>query len=286
MTTQSVFSKLSQEWQDWITENLARACSPLDMANSMARSGQHSMMVAKAAIDEAMRMASGELQAATVFAPQDMPRIVTGSNRVRAPDREVELLFVLKQPHVILLGNVLSGEECDAIVRHCDSRYSRSTVTNEVDGASTVHQGRTSEMAFIQRGEADVADRIDRRLSALAHWPVECSEPFQLQKYDPTQEYRPHFDWLNPDSTGHRSHLQRGGQRLATFILYLSDVEQGGGTAFPNIGLEVFPKKGNALFFLNTDANHQPDQQTLHAGCPVVKGTKIIANKWLRQGRY
>ena len=240
MTTQSVFSKLSQEWQDWITENLARACSPLDMANSMARSGQHSMMVAKAAIDEAMRMASGEIQVATVFAPQDMPRIAIGSNRVRAPDREVELLFVLKQPHVILLGNVLSDEECDAIVRHCDSRYSRSTVTNEVDGASTVHQGRTSEMAFIQRGEADVADRIDRRLSALAHWPVECSEPFQLQKYDPTQEYRPHFDWLNPDSTGHRSHLQRGGQRLATFILYLSDVEQGGGTAFPNIGLEVF----------------------------------------------
>jgi len=286
MTTQSVFSKLSQEWQDWITDNLARACSPLDMANSMARSGQHSMMVAKAAIDEAMRMAAGEIQVATVFAPQDMPRIATGSNRVKAPDREVELLFVLKQPHVILLGNVLSGEECDAIVRHCDSRYSRSTVTNEVDGASTVHQGRTSEMAFIQRGEADVADRIDRRLSALANWPVECSEPFQLQKYDPTQEYRPHFDWLNPDSTGHRSHLQRGGQRLGTFILYLSDVEQGGGTAFPNIGLEVFPQKGNALFFLNTDANHQPDQQTLHAGCPVVKGTKIIANKWLRQGRY
>jgi prolyl 4-hydroxylase len=286
MTTQSIFSTLSQEWQDWITENLARSCSPLDMANSMARSGQHSMMVAKAAIEEAQRMAAGAVEVETVFAPQDMPRIETGINQVRAPDREVELLFALRQPHVVLLGNVLSDEECDAIIRHCDSRYSRSTVTNDVDGASSVHQGRTSEMAFIQRGEADVADRIDRRLSTLAQWPVECSEPFQLQKYGVTQEYRPHFDWLNPDSAGHRSHLQRGGQRLATFILYLSDVEQGGGTAFPSIGLEVFPKKGNALFFLNTDANHQPDQQTLHAGSPVVKGTKIIANKWLRQGRY
>lgn len=292
MTTQSVFSSLSQEWQDWITENLARSCSPLDMANSMARSGQHSIMVAKAAIDEAMRLASGAAPAApdatpaAPFAPRDMPRIETDSNRIAVPDREVELLFVLRQPHVILLGNVLSDEECEAIVRHCERRYSRSTVTDEADGASTVHQGRTSEMASIQRGEAEVADRIDRRLSALAQWPLECSEPFQLQKYDRTQEYRPHFDWLNPDSAGHRSHLQRGGQRLATFILYLSEVEQGGGTAFPGIGLEVFPKKGNALFFLNTDANHQPDQQTLHAGCPVVAGTKIIANKWLRQGRY
>lgn len=285
MTTKdSAFYTLPQVWQDWIMENLARACSPLDMANSMVRSGQHSMAVAKAAIDEALRISSGA--AVEVFSPLDMPGIDTSHNINAASDRPVEVLFVLQQPRVVLLGNVLSEEECDAIVRHCDQHYSRSTVTSEDDGASTVHQGRTSEMACIQRGEADIADRIDRRLSALANWPVECSEPFQLQKYNPTQEYRPHFDWLNPDSAGHRSHLQRGGQRLATFVLYLTDVEQGGGTAFPNIGLEVFPKKGNALFFLNTDANHQPDPQTLHAGCPVVKGTKIIANKWLRQGRY
>ena len=289
----NVFTSLPKTWQDWINENLARACSPLDMANSMARSGQHSMAVARAAIDEALRMraaadggAAAEPADSVFVAQQQMPYIDIERNRVAAPDREVELLFVLKQPQVILLGNVLSMEECDAIVAHCGTRYTRSTVTGEADGASVVHEGRTSEMAFIQRGEAEVAERIERRLAALAHWPAECGEPFQLQKYGSTQEYRPHFDWLDPDSGGHRSHLQRGGQRLATFILYLSDVEQGGGTVFPGIGLEVFPKKGNALWFLNTDANHQPDRQTLHGGAPVVSGTKIIANKWLRQGRY
>ena len=292
----NAYTSLPRSWQDWITENLARACSPLDMANSMARSGQYSMAAASAAIDEALRMraradgGAGSVEpvaAQSVFvAPQQMPFIDIERNRVAAPDREVELLFVLKQPQVILLGNVLSMEECDAIVAHCGTRYTRSTVTGEADGASVVHEGRTSEMAFIQRGEAEVAERIERRLAALAHWPADCGEPFQLQKYGSTQEYRPHFDWLDPDSEGHRSHLQRGGQRLATFILYLSDVEQGGGTVFPAIGLEVFPKKGNALWFLNTDSDHQPDRQTLHGGAPVVSGTKIIANKWLRQGRY
>jgi hypothetical protein len=148
----------------------------------------------------------------------------------------VEVLFVLKKPQVILLGNVLSDDECDAIIAHCGTRYTRSTVTAEADGASVVHEGRTSEMAFIQRGEAEVAERIDRRLAALAHWSPECSEPFQLQKYGPTQEYRPHYDWLDPDSAGHRAHLARGGQRLATFVLYLCDVAQGGGTVFPISG--------------------------------------------------
>ena len=297
----NAFTALPREWQEWIKDNLARSCSPLDMANSMARSGQHSMAVARAAIDAALRMqvagasasagadagdAAGAGAQGVFVTPQQMPFIDIERNRIAAPDREVEVLFVLKQPQVILLGNVLSMEECDAIVAHCGTRYTRSTVTGETDGASVVHEGRTSEMAFIQRGEAEVAERIERRLAALAHWPAECGEPFQLQKYGSTQEYRPHFDWLDPDSEGHRSHLQRGGQRLATFILYLSDVERGGGTIFPAIGLEVFPKKGNALWFLNTDADHQPDRQTLHGGAPVVSGTKIIANKWLRQGRY
>ena len=284
---QTVFSSLQPEWQTWIMENLARSCDPLEMANTMARAGQHSMVVSQAAIAEAIKLRTGAASTAEIFpTPQAMPYIDTSHNAVAAPDREVELLFVLKQPQVILLGNVLSMEECDAIVAHCGTRYTRSTVTAEADGASVVHEGRTSEMAFIQRGEAEVAERIERRLAALAHWPVDCGEPFQLQKYGITQEYRPHFDWLDPDSPGHRSHLLRGGQRLATFILYLSDVEEGGGTVFPNIGLEVFPKKGNALFFLNTNINHQPDQQTLHGGSPVVNGTKIIANKWLRQSRF
>lgn len=292
----NVFTSLPQTWRSWIMENLERGCSPLDMANSMARSGQHSMAVARAAIDAALRLraAGGDTAvaapapavASAFSAPREMPYIDVSSNRIAAPDREVEVLFVLQKPQVILLGNVLSDEECDAIIAHCGTRYTRSTVTAEADGASVVHEGRTSEMAFIQRGEAEVAERIDRRLAALAHWSPECSEPFQLQKYGPTQEYRPHYDWLDPDSAGHRAHLARGGQRLATFVLYLCDVAQGGGTVFPHLGLEVFPKKGNALWFLNTDGNHQPDPQTLHGGAPVVSGTKVIANKWLRQERY
>lgn len=298
----NVFASLPLTWREWIMENLARACSPQDMANSMVRSGQYGMLTARSAIDEAVRIRAvgGDAAAAAVAtpapaasataaaaaSPRAMPFIDVSSNRIVAPDREIEVLFVLKKPQVILLGNVLSDEECDAIVEHCGSRYTRSTVTAEADGASVVHEGRTSEMAFIQRGEAEVAERIDRRLAAIAHWSPECSEPFQLQKYGKTQEYRPHYDWLDPDSAGHRSHLARGGQRLATFVLYLCDVAQGGGTVFPNLGLEVFPKKGSALWFLNTDSNHQPDPQTLHGGAPVVSGTKIIANKWLRQERY
>lgn len=63
-------------------------------------------------------------------------------------------------------------------------------------------------------------------------------------------------------------------------------MEEGGSTSFPNIGLQVQPKKGSAVFFANTDAQRRPDQQTLHAGDPVVSGVKYIATKWLREREY
>ena len=280
----SAFTALPPDWQAWVRDNLARACRPADMLDSMVRSGQYSAEAARAAIAQAPGCPAGAFAAAPA-----LPYIDTGGAPagLAGPDgRPVELLFALRDPAVVLLGGVLDDAECAALQQHCDGRYSRSTVTAEDDGASAVHQGRTSDMAFITRGDCAVADRVERRLAALAHWPVERGEPFQLQRYGIGNEYRAHFDWLNPDAAGHRAHLARGGQRLATFILYLSEVEQGGATVFPKLGLEVFPRKGSALFFLNTDAAGRPDERTLHAGAPVLAGCKVIANKWLRAGDY
>lgn len=59
-------------------------------------------------------------------------------------------------------------------------------------------------------------------------------------------------------------------------------MEQGGCTAFPKLGLQVAPKKGNAVFFVNTSASGEPDERTLHGGDPVVAGVKYVATKWLR----
>ncbi|MEB0136763.1 2OG-Fe(II) oxygenase [Actimicrobium sp. CCC2.4] len=66
----------------------------------------------------------------------------------------------------------------------------------------------------------------------------------------------------------------------------MTDVEEGGSTSFPGICLDVHPQKGGALFFRNTTPYGLPDKKTLHAGLPVEKGTKIIANKWLREKPY
>jgi prolyl 4-hydroxylase len=212
-----------------------------------------------------------------------LPDIHTGASTIRTPDRNVEVLLTFKSPRIVVLGNVLSDEECDALTRYCEPRLTRSSVLAGAEGAVEVHPNRTSSGAELRREETAVVSRIEARLAALAQWPAECSEGLQVLRYGVTEEYKPHFDWIPPDMPGLKKHLEVAGQRLGTFVLYLSDVEAGGGTSFPSIGLEVMPQKGGAVFFVNTDSNLVPDQLTLHAGSPVVKGVKYIANKWLRE---
>ena len=74
-----------------------------------------------------------------------------------------------------------------------------------------------------------------------------------------------------------------GGRRLMTFMMYLTDVELGGNTIFPYVGLSVKPTRGMALFWFNINSNMEVLRpQSLHMGCPVVRGSKWIANKWIK----
>jgi prolyl 4-hydroxylase len=281
MITSSAFTALPQEWQLWITDNLARGCEPGSMAEVMIRDGKFDAQLSRIAIEETCRTGTSSTKTLT-----SLPQIDTTTNTIRTPDRVIDVRLTLQVPRVVVLGNLLSDDECDAMIAYTEQRLQRSPVVADSDGKTEVHAQRTSRGAMLQRGESELVARIEARLAALTQWPAERGEGLQLLRYDSGNEYRPHYDWFNPALPGPRKHLERGGQRVATIIMYLSDVEQGGATSFPNVGLQVQPKKGSAVFFANTDAYGTPDQKTLHAGEPVLKGVKFIATKWLREREY
>jgi prolyl 4-hydroxylase len=151
-------------------------------------------------------------------------------------------------------------------------------------GGEEVNADRTSNGMFFQRGENELVQRIERRIARLVRWPEENGEGLQILQYGPGAEYKPHYDYFDPAEPGTPTILRRGGQRVGTLVMYLAEPEKGGGTVFPDLHLEVFPKRGNGVFF-SYDRAH-PTTRTLHGGAPVMAGQKWIATKWLRERKF
>ena len=160
----------------------------------------------------------------------------------------------------------------------------RSLTVATQTGGEEVNKDRTSSGMFFQRGETALIATIEARIAELLRWPLENGEGLQVLHYQSGAEYKPHYDYFDPDAPGTPSILKRGGQRVGTLVMYLGEPEKGGGTVFPDVHLEVAPKRGNAVFF-SYERPH-PSTKTLHGGSPVRAGHKWIATKWLREHEF
>jgi len=179
---------------------------------------------------------------------------------------------------------LLSDEECEGLIAAARVRLARSLTVETKTGGEALNVDRTSDGMFFERGETEIVKRLEERIAALLNWPVEFGEGLQILRYSPGAQYRPHYDYFDPVEPGTPTILRRGGQRVATILMYLAEPAKGGGTVFPDVHLEIAPKRGNAVFF-SYDRPH-PATRSLHGGAPVLEGEKWIATKWLRERRF
>ncbi|MBN3767565.1 2OG-Fe(II) oxygenase [Burkholderia sp. Ac-20365] len=277
-------------WQEWLATNVSRGCTQESMVESMVQAGFEMV----AAQEIVRRAASATVaQVATVVSPADEARAydydvcpVAEGNTIHAHDRDVAVRVRFDRPQVIAFDDVLSAEECAELIERARHRLKRSTTVNPDNGREDVIQLRTSEGFWFQRCEDAFIERLDRRISALMNWPLEHGEGLQILHYTQGGEYRPHFDYFPPGQNGSVLHTARGGQRVATLIVYLSDVESGGETVFPDAGLAVMARQGGAIYFRYMNGQRQLDPLTLHGGAPVTGGEKWIMTKWMRERPY
>jgi prolyl 4-hydroxylase len=279
---------VTPELRAWIIDQAKAGAQPEAVLASMKASGWRED-VAIAALEDTLRGFLDERAKAAqlpppVPVPEPLPAGGGMPTTLQLPDREVRVLLSMREPRVVVVGGLLSHEECDELVALAAKRLTRSETVQTDTGASEVNSARTSQGMFFERGENELCRRIEARIAALIDWPVDNGEGLQVLKYLPGAEYKPHYDYFDPAQPGTPTILKRGGQRVATIVMYLNDPEIGGGTTFPDVGLEVAPVKGHAVFF-SYDRAH-PVSKTLHGGAPVVAGEKWVATKWLREGVF
>jgi prolyl 4-hydroxylase len=272
---------ITDDLRRWIVAQAEAGCRPQDVIDAMRASGWDEDVAIEAMEQTlAARLAELNLEREPLPSPVSVPQPASGK-RIRAGDRDVTVLMTMTLPRVVLFGGLLSDAECDGLIALATPRLARSETVDNVTGGSEVNAARTSEGMFFERGESPLIDRVEQRIAMLVGWPVERGEGLQILRYRPGAEYKPHHDYFDPQHPGTAHILERGGQRVATVVMYLNEPEGGGATTFPDVGLEVAPVRGNALFF-SYDRAHA-STRTLHGGAPVTAGAKWVATKWLRE---
>ncbi|PNW76919.1 hypothetical protein CHLRE_11g481200v5 [Chlamydomonas reinhardtii] len=228
-----------------------------------------------------------------------------GTLAAAAPRTEPWVETISWNPRAFIHHHFLTPEEADHLVGIGSKRVSRSLVVDAQTGQSRLDDIRTSFGAAFGRGEDPVIAEIEERVAEWTHLPPEHQEPMQILRYVDGQKYGAHWDWFD-DPVHHAAYLAEG-NRYATVVLYLSDVEYGGETNLPLAdaidpeaqspkglspcasawGISVKPKKGDALLFFDMDImGSVGDRRTLHTACPAIRGTKWTATKWIHNKPY
>ena len=281
--TQTVTPELRQ----WIISQAEAGCRPQDVIDAMKTSGWNEDVATKA-MEHTLRQHLASLPADDVdlppATPVPEPALAAAPSVLLAAGHPVRVLTTMKHPRVVVFGGLLSDEECIALMALAEPRLARSETVDNATGGSEVNAARTSDGMFFERGEHALIRTLEQRIAELLQWPLENGEGLQILRYRPGAEYRPHHDYFDPVHSGTPRILERGGQRVGTLVMYLNTPDGGGATTFPDVGLEVAPVRGNAVFF-SYDRAH-PSTKTLHGGAPVTAGEKWVATKWLRQGVF
>ena len=178
---------------------------------------------------------------------------------------------------MFLRHGLVSPAECQELIRRIDTGCKPSKLFSGTDSGY-----RTSSSCNL-----DVYDpliiAITNRIDALTGIDGAYGELLQGQRYTLTQQYQLHCDYFPQKVHYWPSMRVSGGQRTWTAMAYLCEVEEGGETHFPRLGVSIPPRAGTLLMWNNMMDDGSPNHDTIHAALPVVKGAKYVVTRWYRE---
>ncbi|GAB6027770.1 hypothetical protein CHUAL_002006 [Chamberlinius hualienensis] len=189
---------------------------------------------------------------------------------------------VFHRPWIVIYHDILSDKEMEVIKTMAKPRLKRATVQNYKSGELEFAKYRISKSSWLKGEDAPTINRVNRRIEAITGLTVSTAEDLQVVNYGIGGHYEPHYDFARREETNAFKSLGTG-NRIATFLAYMSDVPAGGATVFPHINVALWPKKGAAAFWYNLFKNGEGNMLTRHAACPVLAGSKWVANKWFHE---
>lgn len=231
----------------------------------------------------------GEINLMKLRSKADADSELSQRDQILDPARIIQLAW---KPRAFLYKGFLSDKECEHLKQLASGKLEKSMVADNDSGEGVLSEIRTSSGMFIRKGKDEIVRGIEKRIATWTFLPEENGEDLQVLMYQHGEKYEPHYDYFQDNIN-----IQLGGHRIATVLMYLSNVIKGGETVFPNAldhrvkdntwsecakgGLSVKPVKGDALLFFSLTTEAKTDETSLHGSCAVIEGEKWSATKWI-----
>ena len=179
------------------------------------------------------------------------------------------------------VSDFMGADECSSLLEMID----RTCQPSEVFDHGYAEVWRTSHSGNVDRANPFV-HMLESRIDELLGLPHDFGETMQGQRYLVGQEFKYHLDLFWTKADYWKKEAKQGGQRSITAMVFLNDVDEGGDTAFTELGISVAPERGKLLIWNNQTPQGQPNEKTMHAGTPVIQGKKYIITKWYRTRKW
>lgn len=284
---------LDDSWKNWVRENVGLGIPHQIIFNTLTNNDFNLDEITKIMSEMAPSLtkapAGEQIKATrtnTIYNKKELKherRFIHNAEKIEVED---DVLDIYK------IDNFLSNKECEDLIEiiRSNRRKSKVSFSNQPEGYID-DKVRTSSTCDLSNSLGAPTVKLNERINAHMGIHELFGEILQGQHYEETQEFKSHTDTFAPNSEEFEKFAKTTGQRTWTFMIYLNELEDGGETKFTKVKtsggkeLSFRPEKGLAVTWNNLYVNGDINNYSMHQGCPVKKGEKIIITKWFRERR-
>jgi prolyl 4-hydroxylase len=252
-------------WTGWLRENIAHGTDFQETFGTLRKAGFSDQAIAERI--DAIRPVDSALASGKLHPPPLLRRNPAKLRKIDTPKID---LYTYE--------DFLSKKECERLIALINHHLRPSPLSYD-PGDSYF---RTSQTCYLSHLRSPHALALTAKICKTLGIRPEYGEGAQAQRYDVGQQFKPHWDFFKPDTREYLRFAGIRGNRTWTFMVYLNEGMEGGGTRFTEIDYTVQPKTGMALLWNNLREDGSPNTDTMHSGEPVIKGHKVIITTWFR----
>lgn len=187
---------------------------------------------------------------------------------------------------ILFIDAFVSEAWCADILEGLDSAFWQPSLTYQRQANGTYRDvltkfriSETAHQQWFNPGLQMKLAQIEKRLARLFDVKTAYLEPWQATDYPLNGKFDYHLDAGYWDD-------HRAGDRIRTFLLYLTTPAKGGGTHFRAQDIFVDAKAGRLLVWENLFPNGDCNHRMIHSSVPLRRGEKTTLVTWQRQKKF